>query len=307
MKKSVLVLGGNGFIGQNICKKFLDEGYYVKVYDVSPPAQKNNQIKYYQGNLNDEEALCAAIQKGDVIMHLASSTNPQISMENPQGAYDEIKYAQRLCELCLKKQVTRIVFSSSGGAIYGDNGEKPVSEEAQTWPENNYAIAKLTIERILMMYNIVYQMDNIILRVANPYGFGQNPGCRVGAVTVFADLIMKSEPIHLFVDKGTVRDYIDIEDVAQAFFLSAEWEKESGVTPIFNIGSGKGIAVADLIELIGATLHQEAKVIIGADRKFDVKYNVLDIKKAKHYLKYMPNEDNMKNIQQYVLKLKKTR
>ncbi|MEA5003917.1 MAG: NAD-dependent epimerase/dehydratase family protein [Christensenella sp.] len=303
MKKNVLVLGGNGFLGQNICEKFLAEGSAVTVFDVAPAHKEDNQIMYFKGCLDDETAVEEAVRGKDIIIHLASATNPQRSMDEPITAYREIEYMQSLCSICSKQGIKRIVFASSGGTVYGDRGtkNKPISETCATYPKNNYAIAKLAMERVLLMYNEVYGMDNIILRISNPYGVGQNPGSRVGAVTVFADHILRGVPLHLFACKHYVRDYVDIHDVVDAFYLAAGWKRQKGILPLFNIGSGKGISMGELVQLICETLNKEAVVNYEEPRLFDVSYNVLNVEKARKYLRYIPKSNELDAIKKYVL------
>ncbi len=300
MRNKVIILGGNGFIGRNIVQQMVRDGKEVTVLDRTIPYQKNPRVNYVVGNCEDSKLINEVFKGQEVVIHLANSILPQSSMSNPVFGYkSEVVSIINIIEACRHYSIKRVIFASSGGTVYGDNGMKLNTEDSSTHPINHYGIVKLTIENILLMYNTLYNMENIILRIANPYGAGQNVSQGVGAVTVFANKLLKGEEITIFGDGNTVRDYVGIEDVVQGFCLACKWEHED-IKPIFNIGSGKGISLNQALQWIGSALGITPCIKYEPKRDFDVLYNVLDINKSFRYLDYYPKVQPEEGIREYV-------
>ncbi len=303
MQKKVVVLGGNGFLGKNIVHAFSDAGYRVRVYDISPPLSPYKDVHYVTGDLWDKESLKDTIAGSDVVIHLASSCTPQSSMTNPKNAFIDIELSEDICSACVEKHVSKIIYASSGGTIYGNIGRQKAKEDMQTWPINYYAISKIAIEKTLMMYNNLKKMENIVLRISNPYGWGQSPNAKVGAISVFAHKIIADQPIHIFGDGKLIRDYVRVEDVAQAFLLAAEWDNRENILPVFNIGSGEGLTIGELPGIIAKELGKKMSVVYNSSRAFDIEYNVLDIEKAKKHLGYSLSVDSIEGVRLYLKQL----
>ena len=170
----------------------------------------------------------------------------------------------------------------------------------QTNPINNYGIIKLTIEKILLMYNEIYNMENIILRVSNPYGVLQNPQKNIGIISVFLDRIMKDKEVIIYGDGNTVRDYVEIDDVCKAIESVISYKFKQDVCPIFNIGSGVGHSINDILKTIEKITEKHANVEYLPSRAIDVKSNVLDINKAKKILNYTCNTDIESGIRKFI-------
>lgn len=299
--KKVLVMGGNGFIGSNIVKYFLDQGVYVSTYDIK---QGNYGVENYAGNVFDDKNFDDIVAQYDTIIYLITTVSPKKSMDFPDSAYkNDVPLFLKTLESCVKNGVKRVVFSSSGGTIYGENNGKNSLEDDSKEPINNYAICKLTCEHILSMYNKLYNMENVSLRVSNPYGVGQNPASGVGVITTFVDRICNDDSINLYGDGSITRDFIDVNEVAQAFYLASKWDFDKTISPIFNIGSGQGVSLKQVISIIEETLNITPNINYLPDRDFDVKYNVLNIEKAKKYLGYNVDSDEQEKIKTYVLKM----
>ena len=217
-----ILLGGAGFIGQNLARLLLTTNNQIIIYDrnISEKILDTNILEKCQiveGNFFEDNNLGKYVNNVDCVVHLISSVSPQTSMCDIYSGYEkDIKKAIELCELCKNNSIKRIVFISSGGTIYGNGNIKKYSEDMQTNPINNYGIIKLTIEKILLMYNEIYNMENIILRVSNPYGVWQNPQKNIGIISVFLDSIMKDKEVIIYGDGNTVRDYVEIDDVCKA-------------------------------------------------------------------------------------------
>jgi UDP-glucose 4-epimerase len=293
----ILVIGGTGFIGMNIVNFLKEKSEYVSVYDLNASTYG---CENYKGNITDDENFDMIISKYDTIIYLITSVSPKKSMENPTLSYtNDIPLLIRTLDACLKNNIKRVVFSSSGGTVYGDNNGEKSKESDFNEPINHYAICKLTSEKILEMYNKLYGMENIALRISNPYGEGQNPKSGIGAITVFIDQIINGQEINLFGDGSIIRDFIYVREVAEAFYLAMKWKYNSSIAPIFNIGSGEGLSLNEVIDIISKALSINPKINYLPKRPFDVKYNVLDIAKATQYLNFKPDEDESKYIYEY--------
>ena len=213
MSKKVLVMGGNGYIGQNIVAYFEEKGEIVDIYDLFVSEDKKRKV--YKGNVTDDPILKERICGYDTILYLISSVSPKKSMEEPVLVYKKdlpmlIKVLNNAKEVGCKQ----IVFASSGGTVYGEGEGRELREDSMCQPINHYAIGKLAAEEVLLLYNRLYGMNNIILRIANPYGIGQNPQSGVGAITIFTNKVLNNESITLYADRDTIRDYIHIKAVA---------------------------------------------------------------------------------------------
>lgn len=302
--EKVLVIGGTGFIGRNVIDNLKTHNIITGCYDL---VEKKFGDYNYVGNVLYDDNLEDIIKYYDQIVYLITSVSPKKSMENPKEPYmNDIPLLLKVLDLAKKNNKKRIIFASSGGTIYGENDFKPSKEDDFNEPINHYAICKLTSEKILEMYNKLYDMENISLRIANPFGYGQNPKSNVGAITVFSNRMLNNENITLFGDGNIIRDYVDVGEVAEAFRLALNVNFDSlDVKPVFNIGSGVGLSLNDIISIISETLNIEPKIDYKEKRKFDVQYNVLDISRAKKYLDYNPCDNEVENIKRYVRTLKK--
>lgn len=297
----VLIMGGNGFIGRNLANYFVQQGIDVGIYDLFV---SDSNIKTYQGNIITDDNLNEIIKQYDTVIYLINSVSPKKSMDFPEASYtQDIPMLLRTLECCINENVKRVIFSSSGGTVYGEGNNITLSEDMMEKPINHYAICKLTSEKILQLYNNLYGMENIILRISNPYGIGQNPASGVGAITTFAQKIIADEKIMIYGDGSTSRDFIHIDDVCEAFYKAFMWKFDNNVTPVFNVGSGQAISLNQIVEIVSNALEKEPMVEYLPSRTFDVKHNVLDMEKAKTYLGFCPQGDETENIKKYVLQL----
>lgn len=304
-KNKVLVMGGNGFIGKNIVNYFLEKGINADIYDlfISPSLTSNT----YQGNILTDDHLNDIISEYQTIIYLITSVSPKKSMDFPETSYvQDIPMLLRTLNCCINNNSTkRVIFASSGGTVYGEGYGMALKEDFTIeQPINHYAICKIACEKILQLYNKLYNMENIILRISNPYGFGQNPNSGVGAITTFATKIIQNEEIILFGDGTISRDFIHIEAVSDAFYKAYLWDFDSSISPVFNIGSGQDITLNQVINIISEALELEPRIQYLSERPFDVKHNILDISKAKKYLEYNPKDDQEEHIKRYVKQLK---
>lgn len=284
---SCLVLGGAGFIGSHLSEGLLQAGHRVKVFDrphidsLSYLAGRTD-CRILTGDFLNPEDLARALPGVEIVFHLISTTLPQTSNDN--AAYDvetNVLGTLRLLQLCRAHGVRKVVFVSSGGTVYGNPKYIPVDEAHPTQPTCSYGIHKLAIEKYLHLHHVLHGLDYCVLRPANLYGERQRPNVAQGAVAVFLDRALRGEAIQVWGDGSVVRDYVYVGDAVGAFLKAMA---HSGEQKVFNIGSGAGTSLKDLIREIEAVLGRPLQVEYTPPRGFDVPVNILDASLAREQL-----------------------
>lgn len=280
-----LLIGGAGFVGTNLSVCLADAGHDVTVCDrvgcdsIAPQIRpfEYRKANYFEQMLDDE-----LLKRQDIVVLLISSVNPDSSMANPEICYDkDIVRMIELLEQMRRCGVNRLVFVSSGGTVYGNQDAARLREDMATYPINHYGIMKLTQEKILMMYNELYGMNNLIFRLANPYGEGQKKASGVGAVTAFLQSIMNGDKIYLYGEGEPVRDYIYIRDAVEMMRLCMESSVRETGKALYNVGTGQGHSIMDVLRMAEMVTGRQADVVHLEKRQFDVARNVLDISKIR--------------------------
>lgn len=284
-----MVLGGSGFIGVHLAGRLLEGGHSVTVYDRSPNrfGASPRGIEYVQGELGNYGLVSEVVEGVDVVFHLVSTTLPKTSNDDP--IYDvrsNLVDTLQLLEACVKTDVGKVIFASSGGTAYGVPQVVPISEEHPTNPITSYGIVKLAIEKYLGLFSHLHGLDYTALRISNPYGAYQNPVGQQGAVTVFLDRIHKGETIPIWGDGGVVRDYLYVADLVDALEAVAETETRRKV---LNIGSGQGTSLNELLALMADVTGETPAVDYQPGRPLDAPSNVLDISRAREELGWSPS------------------
>ncbi len=285
---NVLVLGGNGFIGSHLLDRLFIFGHKVRVFDRQDELYRKPQsdIDYYMGDFGNRAVLANALKGVDIVFHLISTTVPKTSNDDP--AFDVLSNVVEtifLLEQCVKEHIKKIVFVSSGGAIYGTPSILPISEDGLTNPESSYGITKLTIEKYLSLFHHLYGLDYTIIRPSNPYGPRQNPYGNQGVVAVFLGRIAKGQPIEIWGNGQTIKDYIFIEDLVEGIYRAAFCNT---LSKIFNIGSGIGHSINELLQIIEEVVNKEFTVIYSPGELYDVSRIYLDVTRAKRELEWEP-------------------
>jgi UDP-glucose 4-epimerase len=270
---SCLVLGGAGFLGSHLVDGLKAAGHQVRIFD-------------RPHEFLDPADLERALPGAELVFHLISTTVPKNSNENPAlDIESNIAGTARLLELLRKHPPRRLVFISSGGTVYGVPRATPIRESHPTDPISSYGIHKLAIEKYLHMNHALYGLDYRVLRVANAYGERQRTDKAQGAVAAFLERVLRNEPIQIWGDGSVVRDYVYAGDIAQSFLRAAEYRGEER---IFNIGSGHGVSLNELVDAIAAVIGRRPSVEYTPGRGFDVPVNVLDIRLAREKLGWSP-------------------
>ena len=306
-KMNILVLGGGGFIGSAIVDKLLENGFSVRVFErqgILPYRVflRSESIEWITGDWQNHYDLSNALENIDVVIHLISTTVPKSS--NDDLIYDiqsNVIPTLQMLELAKLKKTKKIIFISSGGTVYGTPQYIPIDEKHPTNPIVSYGISKLTIEKYLLMFEKLYGIQSKILRVSNPYGRRQNPEKAQGAIDVFLYKALKNEKITIWGDGEIIRDYIYIDDVADAFIKTLKY---TGQERIFNIGAGQGVSLNELIKKIELVLGNKIQKEYLAGRSFDVPKNILDISLAKKELNWSPTINTEKGLANTVIWMK---
>lgn len=174
---------------------------------------------------------------------------------------------------------------SSGGTVYGVPQQVPIPETHPTEPTCSYGICKLAIEKYVALYRQLHGLDGLVLRVANPYGERQRLDATQGVVPVFLGKALRGEPLQIWGDGSTVRDFLHISDVVAALLAAARY---AGEERLFNVGSGEGLSLNQLVDLLGSELQRPLAVEYLPARGFDVPTNVLCIERAQRCLGWSP-------------------
>lgn len=282
-----LVLGGAGFIGSHLAEALANEGRRVRIFDRPhvdrlPFFAREKGFDVFTGDFLNPKALAPALEGAELVFHLVSTTLPKNSNDNP--AYDvesNVVGTLRLLDLCRSQGVGKLVFVSSGGTVYGVPRSTPVSEEHPTEPISSYGIHKLMVEKHLKLAHHLHGLDYCIVRPANLYGPRQRLDIAQGAVGVFLDRALRDQPIEIWGDGSVVRDYVYVADAVDAMVKAARFQSEPR---LFNIGSGRGVSLNELVAEIEKLLGRPVKVQRGASRALDVPVNVLDASRAARHL-----------------------
>lgn len=300
MMKRCVVFGANGFIGSHVCEALLDAGHQVVAFDISRNFQSlerldDERLETCTGDFLDRAAVRAALRGADWVFHLVSTTIPATSNSNMVfDVQSNVVASIEMMEECVASGVKRLVFASSGGTVYGLPATGLVSEDAELHPIVSYGCTKLMVENYCRLFQHQFNLRTISLRLANPYGPGHH-GLSQGAIPVFLKRIQADKPITIWGDGSVTRDYIYITDVARAFVKAAEYE---GKHHVFNIGSGEGLSLRNLVTQLEQVTGKQAEVIYEAPRSFDVPRIVLDISRARSELSWDAATPLLQGIQQ---------
>lgn len=256
MLKTILVTGGAGFIGSHVVDRLVERNYNVIVVDNLSSGKKenlNHEAKFYKLDIQSPKlADVFKKERPEYVFHLAAQINVRKSIENPmEDAETNILGSLNLLENCKNFKVKKIIFSSSGGAIYGDTKIIPTPETTVPYPQSPYAIAKLGVEHYLDFYYKVYGLNYTILRYANVYGPRQNSHGEAGVIAIFTDRIKQNQQITINGNGKQTRDFIYVKNVVEANLIAIT----KGSNEIYNIGTGKETDINNLVSLISLSFH----------------------------------------------------
>jgi UDP-glucose 4-epimerase len=288
--QQIVVLGGLGFIGSHLCRALIASGYAVRVFDKLYASRHlvhdiADQLTIIEGDISRPHDVLAAIADCEIVINLVHTTVPGSSMEDP--VYDvttNVAAAAAWLSQLNKTNVQHLIYISSGGTVYGTPRYNPIDEEHPTNPISSYGITKLTIEKYAAMYAALYGIKLHIIRPSNVYGVGQQLNVGQGVIGVMLHRAFTGQPIEIWGSGSAVRDYLYISDLVQAVTRLITYQ---GSEQVFNVGSGIGISVLDIVDILKRHFADLA-ITYKPDRGFDVPVNVLNAARLQRETGWQP-------------------
>ncbi len=290
----ILVTGGAGFIGSHVVDAYIKKGHEVVIFDDLSSGKKeylNPKAIFVEGDLTHQlviDTLFTDYGPFDVINHLAAQKSVSDSVRDPvNDATINILGSIRLFEAARKKNVKKIIFSSTGGALYGGETGLPFTEEAPILPQSPYAITKYSVENYLRFYQD-FGLTTQILRYANVYGPRQDPHGEAGVVAIFSLKIIQGQPLVIYGDGSQTRDFTYVDDVVSANLVAID----NPTSLVCNIGTGQETSVTSLAEMLNEVAQEMGlsmqTIVNKAPRPGEVKKSALAITRAKKELNWQP-------------------
>ena len=278
----ILILGGAGFIGTNLAIQLAkDPSNEITVADRDPlffqqiDKLKLPNVRTAVSDLSPDADYDFLLAGQEIVYHLISTSMPTNSNRHiPEELKANVLLSANLLEACVRQKIMKVVFISSGGTVYGKESACPLGEETPTNPISSYGVQKITIEKLLYLYNYMYDLDYRIIRLANPYGPYQRPNGVLGAVTTFTWKAIRGEQIEVYGDGSVIRDFIYIDDAIRGILKIADGNASEHV---FNLGSGQGTSIRQVLETVEEALGVRLNVKYTEARPVDVPVNYLDI------------------------------
>ena len=288
----IIVVGATGFIGSHLVDALLDQGHKVKCLSRNPPgllsfsALAHENLSYHSVDITDRLALDVFLNGADCLIHLACGSLPQSSNQDPfHDVSVNLIGTLNLLDAAKNTNISRFVFVSSGGTVYGVPESTPITEDHPTNPICSYGITKLSSEKYISLYTSLFDLDGVVLRVANPYGERQRLASTQGVIPIFLSKAIAGDPVVIWGDGTTTRDFLYISDLISAIILACNY---TGKQRLFNIGSGIGLSLVELVTKLEHLLKKSINVSYREPRDFDVPTNVLSIKLAESHLNWRP-------------------
>lgn len=295
-----LVTGGAGFIGSNLSTALLAEGHEVVVLDDLSSGYRENVpdgVELHVGDVSDPDVVRAAVNRCDLIFHLAASVGNTRSIEYPlHDSQVNLLGTLAVLEAARQQGVERIVLSSSAG-VFGELKTIPIREDHPTDPDSPYGVSKLAAEKMCLVYNRLYTLKNVCLRYFNVYGPRQRFDAYGNVIPIFAEHILRGEPIHIFGDGEQTRDFVNVRDVVRANYLAGTHPTVSGV---FNIGSGSRVTINCLAQMMVGIAQRETAVVHVAARPGDVRDSLASVDQARSGFGFEPTVPLAEGLAEYL-------
>jgi UDP-glucose 4-epimerase len=273
------LVGGAGFIGRSLVRQLADSGRQVRVLDRAPqPARPlDPRAQFVQCNAQDPRGLAAALAGATELVDLSYAAPARATFSDPVAELlANVPVSVAVMQAVLSLNLRRYVYVSSGGTVYGEQTAQPITEAAVPAPVSPYGITKLTIERYALLQHHHHRLPAVLVRPGNAYGPGQEPFTGQGFIATAVGSVLARKPITVFGARGTVRDYIHVDDVAGAIVAALDHGLPGSV---YNVGTGVGMDNMDILDLIRREAEPagfEVRCEFAPARPADVSANVLD-------------------------------
>jgi UDP-glucose 4-epimerase len=302
--RTYLVTGGTGFLGQALVARLKSEGHVARLSGSLPYGGD----PFVKCDLRSPvEAWRAAVEGCSGVFHLAWATVPSTANANPLADLEtNVAGTVRLLEALRHRPSIPITFVSSGGTVYGEPETLPLPEDHPLRPKTAYGVSKTAAEHYALLYRRLWGVDARIVRLSNPFGPGQDIKGQLGAASIFAARALAGERIEIWGDGSAIRDYIYVDDAISGLLAAmlAPIKCFGELDPFVNIGSGRGASLRELISLLTHILGRPIEVHYKPGRDFDVRANVLDIKRARSLLGWSPKISLEEGLARHVSYLK---
>lgn len=285
------IYGANGFIGRHLIRRLVESDRLIRAvsrkFDTKFTASIGKRIEFVEADLRQPLEMASTLQDIDTVIQLVSTSSP--GMKNDHAIVDiaeNVVPHVEFLQSCIQAGIRRYIFLSSGGTVYGPGVPVPTPESSPTNPINSHGLTKLIVEKYIQMHGHVDGLEYIILRVANPFGPGQEFRKGQGLIPAILDHQRKNLPIRIFGNGAALRDYLYIEDLIDAIDAAVNL---TGLPKfVINIGSGEVRSVLEVIDAIESATHQTLKRQYLEARTTDVDVASLDIALAKKILNWSP-------------------
>ena len=286
----ILVTGGAGFIGSNVVDGLLARGHEVAVFDDLSSGRRefvDPRATLFEGDLARPEDVerCIAEFRPEVVDHHAAQIDVRKSVSDPiHDARTNVLGSIGLLQSCSRHAVRKVIYASTGGALYGEGRQLPATEDHPVNPEAPYGISKHTVEHYLYLWKLLHGLDYTVLRYPNVYGPRQNPHGEAGVNAIFIGMMLHGERPRIFGTGEQVRDYVFVGDIVAANLLALD----RGAGQMLNIGTGVGTSVLDIVRTINEVLGTRIEPILEAARAGEIQRIYLDASRAKAELGWVP-------------------
>ncbi len=288
----ILVTGGAGFIGSHIVDAYINAGHDVVIIDNLSTGRKqniNNQATFIECDIRDAKLGDIFAQHSfDIVNHQAAQMDVRLSVEDPiYDAENNVIGFLNVMQNCVKHQVKKVIFASSGGVVYGEQDYSPADEDHAKQPCSPYGVTKLAGENYLYYYHLFHNISFTAFRYANVYGPRQNPHGEAGVVAIFLEKMFKGEHAVINGDGEQTRDFVYVKDVARANVLALA----KGENRIYNIGTAQETSINTIFricnQLTGAGMHEKH----GPEKSGEQRRSVVAIERAEKELDWHPEYD----------------
>lgn len=300
----VLVTGGAGFIGSHLQDRLLEQGHTVTVVDNLRTGKRdhiNKRATFYQVDIRDRDRLGKVIKdiQPQVIFHLAAQNHVPSSLNDPRTDQEiNIGGMINLMEAARDTRVEKVVYSNTGGALYGEVAPEhlPVEEDQPTYPTSFYGLSKLAAEHYLRLYGQIYGISWLSLRYSNVYGPRQNSSHEGGVISIFINKLLRGDVPTINGDGSHTRDYVFVDDVVKANILTMSYPDSD----YFNISTATETSNLEVYQLIASLSDINTPPVFGPERPQDIRRSSLSNRKARERLLWSPQTKLKEGIEQTI-------